>query len=286
MKVLRFPRHEELYLTDERWVENLGDFIATFPTPYDLPDDLVEEVSKPTEEQVKAAIEMPALYGWDLDSGDLMSLNGVERVGLRCCYDNYGQLIGGHDAGVGFGFSESFAKAGAQKLLDNIDNVSLYDEEGVIRSLTRVLNGEYDPEWNAYDDYSMWKLFEHVFGNRFDDEPEYDDGEIWIIDAEVDAITYWDGSNFRSLFVGGLGRDHEDYWFKTDIEVASPKVQLWGNLVAQLCSTRVGEISTGIIAYTPDGYEKTYPRKLYSQWQGTGWFSHWLEWEPVIDEDE
>ncbi|RME62346.1 MAG: hypothetical protein D6790_06475 [Caldilineae bacterium] len=269
---------------DERWLQDPAAFIAAYPRPHDVPDDIVEEVADLSDE-VKAAAYEISPYGWNTYDGELYGIAMPERVGIRAIHNLYGEPLGAYDAGVAFGFSEAYAAKGLKEMMDNVEEVAEGVYDHTLAALRHAMKQKGD-SWNAYENYGVWTLFEHLYGNRFGDSAEYDDGEVWIKDTPVDAITYWSGQNFRTIIVEGLGGEHDLHGIEADIELASPAVHLWADAVSQLCSTRAGERSAGIIIYTADGNMDSLPCKGYSLWQGTGWFRCWLEWKGYDDDEE
>lgn len=270
-------------VADDRWMREPAAFIADYPAPVNVPAGIVEEVPNPDDMVKEGAFEV-SLYGWRND--ELYALVKPERVGARAIYGQYGRDFGAHDAGTGFGFSEAYAAKGLQEMLERVDEVydSVYDR--TVASLRRVMEGKGPVSWNAYDNYGLWMIFEKLYGDRFGNSAHYDDGEVWVEDTPVDALTFWDGHNFRSLIVEGLGGEHEQIGLNANIELASPEEHIWAESAAAICQTRAGQRRTGIIVYTSDGNMNALPKKVYSHWQGTGWFYHWLEWFDSNEGDE
>ncbi len=260
-----------LRVADSRFWEDPKAFIEAYPDPDSAITIDVEEIDAPDDGQ--EVVETMYFFGWR--DGTLYDLSLPEELPARDVYLEYGQKLGADNAGVAFTVKSKAAVEALRGRLDDLDNSYRKDIE---RDLTRIEKGE-EVTFNAYDHYHLWREFEDLYGDRFKDQIGYEDDDIWMRDTVVLGITYFDGSNFRTLVIEG-----DEAGLDSDIELAAPHECLWAIAASRMCRTRAGERNPGIIVYTEDGDIDSRPAKVVSYWQGTSWFSCWLEWEQQEDE--
>lgn len=113
--------------------------------------------------------------------------SNFETVNLCDCFDNYGQIIGCYGAKC-YSFDNSDSDAAKDCLRELYEHFGIeYSDDDLLFSIEEVLNGENDLLVEVDEE----KINEFIKNWKENNETH----------TEVDAWTYWDGRNYRTVIL-------------------------------------------------------------------------------------